>query len=173
MVARVCAAIAFGTWSLVALAGSSLAQPGRADPHRGHELAIDRHASSPTRADVPTFAELWGPGEMPSGMRKGRPVAPIVDAEDVGDARRGAAYAQKSCSSCHNASASDAVSPKRQAPGFKKIANTLGMTVTALTEASLARQKPLQYLTERGNPANGGKSAASCRCRTRSHDCSY
>ena len=53
MVARVCAAIAFGTWSLVALAGSSLAQPGLADPQRGHELAIDRQASSPTRADVP------------------------------------------------------------------------------------------------------------------------
>lgn len=133
MVGRVCAAIAFGTWSLVALAGSSLAQPGLADPHRGQGLVIDRQASSPTRVDVPAFAELWGVGEMPSGMRKGRPVVPIVDAEDVGDARRGAAYAQKSCSSCHNVSASDAASPNRQAPGFKKIANTPGMTVTALT----------------------------------------
>jgi mono/diheme cytochrome c family protein len=65
--------------------------------------------------------ELWGP------------VMQIVDAEDVGDARRGAYYAQKSCSSCHNVSASDAASPNRQAPGFKKIANTPGMTVTALT----------------------------------------
>ena len=89
MVGRVCAAIAFGTWSLVALAGSSLAQPGLADPHRGQGLVIDRQASSPTRVDVPAFAELWGVGEMPSGMRKGRPVVPIVDAEDVGDARRG------------------------------------------------------------------------------------
>ena len=67
------------------------------------------------------------------GSAKDRTVVPIVDAEDVGDARRGAAYAQKSCSSCHNVSASDAASPNRQAPGFKKIANTPGMTVTALT----------------------------------------
>ena len=65
MIARACAAIAFGTWTLVALAGSSLAQPGLADPQRGHELAarlctnchvVDRQASSPMRADVPTFA---------------------------------------------------------------------------------------------------------------------
>jgi hypothetical protein len=39
MIARVCAAIAFGTWSLVALADWALAQPGAADPQRGHELA--------------------------------------------------------------------------------------------------------------------------------------
>ena len=62
MVARVCAAIAFGTWSYVALAGSSLAQPSVANPQRGHELAtrlctnchvIDRQPSSTMRADVP------------------------------------------------------------------------------------------------------------------------
>jgi cytochrome c2 len=58
MVAKVCRAIAFGTGSLVALASSSLAQPGLSDPQRGHELAarlctnchvIDRHASGPMR----------------------------------------------------------------------------------------------------------------------------
>jgi mono/diheme cytochrome c family protein len=67
MVARVCAAIAFGTWSLVASAGSSLAQPGLANPQRGHELAtrlctnchvVDRQPSSTMRADVPTFAAI-------------------------------------------------------------------------------------------------------------------
>jgi cytochrome c len=67
MIARVCAAIAFGTWSLVALADSALAQPGAADPQRGHELAarlctnchvVDRQAPSAMPADVPTFAAI-------------------------------------------------------------------------------------------------------------------
>src|SRR6185503_21104238 len=68
-----------------------------------------------------------------AGSPEGRSVVPTVDAEGVGDARKGAAYAQKSCSGCHNVSASDTGSPNRQAPGFKKIANTPGMTITALT----------------------------------------
>ena len=67
MVAKVCKAIAFGAWSLVAFTGSSLAQSGLADPQRGRELAerlctnchvVDREASSPIRADVPTFAAI-------------------------------------------------------------------------------------------------------------------
>jgi tetratricopeptide (TPR) repeat protein len=60
--------------------------------------------------------------------------APVLtDAMDIGDARRGLGYAQKVCAACHNVSASDAPSPDRNAPPFERIANTPGMSVTALT----------------------------------------
>ena len=55
---------------------------------------------------------------------------PIVD---VGDARKGLAYAEKFCSACHNVLATDATSPNKQAPPFKSIAKTPGMSITALT----------------------------------------
>lgn len=58
---------------------------------------------------------------------------PIADPVDIGDARKGLAYAQKVCSGCHNVTRNDATSPHRQAPPFRKIANTPGMSVTALT----------------------------------------
>ena len=64
---------------------------------------------------------------------KAKPVVPIADAEDIGDARKGLAYAQKVCSSCHNVLRAEAASPNKQAPPFRKVANTPGMTVTALT----------------------------------------
>jgi mono/diheme cytochrome c family protein len=52
---------------------------------------------------------------------------------DVGDARKGLAYAHQVCSGCHNVLRTDAVSPNPQAPAFKKVANTPGMSITALT----------------------------------------
>ena len=58
---------------------------------------------------------------------------PIADAVDIGDAQKGLAYAQKICSTCHNILRTEATSPNKQAPPFKKIANTPGMSVTALT----------------------------------------
>ena len=77
---RACAAIAFGTWSLLALAGSSLAQSARG-PQRGYELAtrlcinchvVDRQASGPMRADVPTFAAIANrPGKQPPNTSPG------------------------------------------------------------------------------------------------------
>ena len=68
-----------------------------------------------------------------SDRRGGQAVTPIADAEDIGDAGKGLAYAQKVCAGCHNVLRTEAASPNRQAPPFKKIANTPGMTVTALT----------------------------------------
>jgi len=62
-----------------------------------------------------------------------RPTVLIADPVDVGDARRGLAYAQKTCSGCHNVLRTEAASPIRQATPFKKIANTPGMSITALT----------------------------------------
>jgi cytochrome c len=81
----VCAAIAFGTWSLIALGGSSLAQPGLADTQRGHELAVrlcikchivDREASSPIRADVPTFAAIANRRGSPAEHLAARIIVP-------------------------------------------------------------------------------------------------
>jgi tetratricopeptide (TPR) repeat protein len=64
---------------------------------------------------------------------RAKTVVPVADAVDIGDARRGFTYAEKNCSGCHNILRTDAASPNRQAPPFKKIANTPGMSITALT----------------------------------------
>ena len=61
------------------------------------------------------------------------PAAPIADAVEVGDPRKGLAYAQKICSVCHNVLRTEAASPNQKAPPFKKIATTPGMSATALT----------------------------------------
>jgi mono/diheme cytochrome c family protein len=52
---------------------------------------------------------------------------------EVGDAAQGLAYAQKTCSDCHNVLKTGAASPNKDAPPFKQIANTPGMSITALT----------------------------------------
>lgn len=52
---------------------------------------------------------------------------------DVGDPRKGLAYAQQVCAACHNVLRTDAASPNLQAPAFKKVADTPGMSITALT----------------------------------------
>jgi mono/diheme cytochrome c family protein len=57
----------------------------------------------------------------------------ILNAQDIGDVRRGLNYAQRVCSECHNVGQSDAPSPNSKAPPFKHIANTPGMSGTALT----------------------------------------
>jgi hypothetical protein len=43
------------------------------------------------------------------------------------------AYARSICADCHHVLRSDGQSPNRLAPTFSKIANTPGMSVTALT----------------------------------------
>ena len=60
-------------------------------------------------------------------------VRPTAEAIDIGDARRGLAYARNVCAECHNVLRSDAPSSNPLAPPFKKIANTPGMSITALT----------------------------------------
>ena len=62
-----------------------------------------------------------------------RVATPISDEQDIGDAGKGLSYARKVCASCHNVLRSEGVSPSSRAPTFKKIANTPGMSVTALT----------------------------------------
>ena len=57
----------------------------------------------------------------------------IFNVADTGDPRKGFAYAEQFCSGCHNILRTDAASPNKQAPAFKEIANTPGMSITALT----------------------------------------
>jgi mono/diheme cytochrome c family protein len=60
-------------------------------------------------------------------------ITPAAETIDIGDPDRGLAYAQKICAECHNVLPSDAASPNPLAAPFKKIANTPGMSITALT----------------------------------------
>jgi tetratricopeptide (TPR) repeat protein len=58
---------------------------------------------------------------------------PVAEAADAGDRRRGLAYARRHCASCHNIQGTDAPSPNQKATPFRTVANTPGMSVTALT----------------------------------------
>jgi cytochrome c2 len=60
-------------------------------------------------------------------------MAAAAEGQELGDARKGLAYARNLCSECHNVLDTDAASPNSRAPAFKRIANTPGMTITALT----------------------------------------
>jgi mono/diheme cytochrome c family protein len=59
--------------------------------------------------------------------------APITKIVEVGDAGQGLAYAEKTCSGCHNVLRTGAASPNKDALPFRQIANTPGMSITALT----------------------------------------
>ena len=56
---------------------------------------------------------------QPPSSVKAQPKIPIVDAVDIGDARKGLSYAQKICSACHNVLRTESSSPNAQAPPFK------------------------------------------------------
>jgi tetratricopeptide (TPR) repeat protein len=56
----------------------------------------------------------------------------IAEAADSGNARKGLAYAQTNCASCHNVLKNAASSPNPKAIAFQAIADTPGMSVTAL-----------------------------------------
>lgn len=60
-------------------------------------------------------------------------------AQDVGHPARGLVLAQQVCSECHAIEKAQARSPNASAPRFDAIANTPGMTATAL---SVALQTP-------------------------------
>jgi mono/diheme cytochrome c family protein len=55
-----------------------------------------------------------------------------VAAQSDGDAKRGLAYAQKICAECHAVLSSQTASPRPGLATFKTIANTPGMTATAI-----------------------------------------
>ena len=60
--------------------------------------------------------------------------SPIV-AQDAGDAREGLATAQAFCSECHAVRKGEPRSPNSKSPTFVEIANTSGITGTALLVA--------------------------------------
>jgi mono/diheme cytochrome c family protein len=53
-------------------------------------------------------------------------------AQEIGDAREGFAYAGQVCAECHAVRAGEFKSPHAQVPSFQTVANTSGMTPTAL-----------------------------------------
>jgi mono/diheme cytochrome c family protein len=57
---------------------------------------------------------------------------PSARAQDWGDADKGLKFAQKACAECHAVLKRQALSPSPNAPTFREIANTPGMTGTAL-----------------------------------------
>ena len=59
--------------------------------------------------------------------------ASLANAQQLGDAGRGLAYAQRQCSGCHAVQAGQLVSPLPAVATLKQIANTPGMTRMALT----------------------------------------
>jgi cytochrome c2 len=56
-----------------------------------------------------------------------------LHAQEQGDAKRGLSYAEKACTECHGVLADDDISPLLDAPTFRSVANTPGMTYTALS----------------------------------------
>jgi mono/diheme cytochrome c family protein len=57
------------------------------------------------------------------------------NAQSVGDAAKGRAFAQQICSECHNIEKGQRPSPNRLAPNFETVAKTPGLTAIALTAA--------------------------------------
>jgi mono/diheme cytochrome c family protein len=54
-------------------------------------------------------------------------------AAELGDVKTGHEYAKKVCAECHEVEGVDAFSPNPDAPSFKAVANTPGMTARALS----------------------------------------
>jgi cytochrome c len=57
------------------------------------------------------------------------------NAQSVGDAAKGRAFAQQICSECHNIEKGERPSPNGLAPNFETVAKTPGLTAIALTAA--------------------------------------
>jgi mono/diheme cytochrome c family protein len=64
-------------------------------------------------------------------------IAPFIthaaSADEIGNAQRGLEFAQKTCSGCHAILYEDLNSPIMEAPAFKTVADTPGITRTALS----------------------------------------
>jgi mono/diheme cytochrome c family protein len=68
---------------------------------------------------------------LPAGlMLAGFPF--LLEAEEIGDPVRGLEYAKKNCASCHAVNPHEGQSIINKAPDFTAVANTPGMTPTAI-----------------------------------------
>ena len=59
-------------------------------------------------------------------------LATVAVCQDAGDEQNGAAYARKVCAECHAISDEQTSSPSSKVASFSAVANTPGMTATAL-----------------------------------------
>lgn len=59
-------------------------------------------------------------------------MANFASAQELGDAKAGLRFAGQVCAECHGVMADETKSPHAQAPSFQIVANTSGMTATAL-----------------------------------------
>jgi mono/diheme cytochrome c family protein len=57
----------------------------------------------------------------------------VATADDIGSPQRGISYAQANCAGCHAVLYEDTESPNPDSPSFKSIADTPGITRTALS----------------------------------------
>jgi mono/diheme cytochrome c family protein len=60
-------------------------------------------------------------------------ISPAALGQQIGDAEKGRQYAFEVCAKCHAVRLGEAESPLARAPRFEDVANTAGMTATALT----------------------------------------
>jgi mono/diheme cytochrome c family protein len=61
------------------------------------------------------------------------PMAAPALSDEIGDVQRGLEYAQATCASCHGILYEDTASPEPASPTFKTVADTPGITRTALS----------------------------------------
>ena len=57
----------------------------------------------------------------------------VSNAQEVGDPQTGRTFAREACASCHAIQPGQMTSPQASAPPFQQVADTSGMTGTALT----------------------------------------
>lgn len=75
-------------------------------------------------------------------------------AQEPGSPARGLVYAKERCADCHAIDLATKRSPDRDAPTFKKIANTPGMTPMALTAWLHSSHKVMPDLIVKGDDLN-------------------
>jgi cytochrome c2 len=76
-----------------------------------------------------------------------------VWAQEVGDVRQGAAFAQAACSQCHAVGRNNIRSPNRYAPNFRTVARAPGIDLTG------------SFCTKRNVRTRFGREFLSCRRR--------
>ena len=77
-----------------------------------------------------------------------------IRAETIGDEGLGRDYAEKVCSSCHAVEPDALRSPVAEAPPFQAVANTPGMTRTALVVFFRTPHKTMPNLIIKGEDAD-------------------
>jgi len=115
-------------------AGVSLREPltrGIAAPH--DQMPKFELASDEVDSIIAYINSLSRPPTPAKGAAPKSKWQVTTEPVELGDVDKGRLYAQKMCAQCHNVTGSEARSPNAKSPTFRAIANTPGMTMTALT----------------------------------------